>query len=1061
MVSDWVPPHMRPPQEGTTTPKAEKASIVDDNTAQIDFAKRQDLHARTELVSPTIGLARSRWAPKYPNGLQETSHNIQVSPKIDHKLHSLPNASHLRSLTKDNAIQTPQLSPDVNLVTAFGNRVIVDIKNFEEVHNKCKHTDNISIRSAGHTETFVTPQVEPATSSLKSVSSTAPKPREVKQEDGVEKEQTSSEHLPPHLRKVDLQTTVVAEPTTPKNTSPSTDFRDLHHQDISTSVHVTETHPAIPTRRSSTRLDRELKLYSPPHRRGVSNIEPSTSQATFASLNALTVTTQSIKDCHSMASSNPVTNTSIPPHLRGISETSNMPPNRPHHVEVRGSIFGPFPSTNDESKQDDDKLKSYAKKGKTVGSSSRNKLHDVPVSKALGQSSTATSKATQKSLLVRTPPENGQAPSAIKNEHRDPQSSNLIAKVQDGQSTPSASASSIHADPPTPETPITPWLPRAKRGEMKRASHQAGDVPQPNKRRDRQTKSAQKPITIPTVAVTPPVVTREDRFRQVQGAAGQRSSPEADSSPPVSSPADTTSADYDVSHSDGKPDKQPLEFLVQPTFDLIAQHARDLNIADQVANNDPHFGEDLIRPRDPKRLQIINELIQELSSSEKPFNNPIRNSLKAYYVEDCNIYQFISNASDDGKTKVDHKLESEWYVGEKIGEGFSFGAPNEAAAAERPLGWLGRPCFNSNDISRIKFIYNWMQDRVDDALCQPINCDTTDERWTSGRHPSGGEGKNSKFFFLYPVYPVDWSCSYPIHKEQYPETIAKMLAISTEDRIKERVAEIREGKRKRREVRASMQLVTACDYAEPAIEIPSAATPKINIYLRPAEKRDAQQLAWLYNSYVQFSARVLEEEETAAELWIEQILTAETEHLPFLVAARRSKSHERSQEQNAIGKGTFSRRKADFKKKYGEGRSLYDEDIVGFAYAEDYGGKKTSMKNTVEMYIYVKPEQYGLGVGKTLMDKLMHALDYGHSWGSGCTFLGEDSARYEYGGDREPKHIVMQIGYFLTPRDTIEFEKLRDYVVKRWAFEHTGTLPSIGEKNNKEYVASCRPRFND
>ena len=201
---------------------------------------------------------------------------------------------------------------------------------------------------------------------------------------------------------------------------------------------------------------------------------------------------------------------------------------------------------------------------------------------------------------------------------------------------------------------------------------------------------------------------------------------------------------------------------------------------------------------------------------------------------------------------------------------------------------------------------------------------------------------------------------------------------------------------------------------------PNQYAPEANIHLRPAEMRDMGQVTSLHNFYVKSTACANELEENDEIYWRARLQECFDEGDPFLLA---------------IYDGENRDRKTQRKK---------SETIVGFAFAADYGLQKTAYRFTVELEIWVHHDYHHKGIGRSLLDRMLAALDPAYNFHECVPLLGKyDATRWCSGGHSIVKTILVNILHNKFNMNTLEWKK-------KWLeennFEHQGTLWEIGQK---------------
>ena len=123
------------------------------------------------------------------------------------------------------------------------------------------------------------------------------------------------------------------------------------------------------------------------------------------------------------------------------------------------------------------------------------------------------------------------------------------------------------------------------------------------------------------------------------------------------------------------------------------------------------------------------------------------------------------------------------------------------------------------------------------------------------------------------------------------------------------------------------------DHRKNFVYPPNPYEPKANIYLRPVETKDAQQITDIWNHYVKNSAvNPLVDVDQISD-WYDIIVDADKDREPFLVAVLLGDKATRD---------------------FGKIRRLKQEHIVGFARAFCLGTRRSIYRNTLELEVYVQ-----------------------------------------------------------------------------------------------------------
>ena len=204
--------------------------------------------------------------------------------------------------------------------------------------------------------------------------------------------------------------------------------------------------------------------------------------------------------------------------------------------------------------------------------------------------------------------------------------------------------------------------------------------------------------------------------------------------------------------------------------------------------------------------------------------------------------------------------------------------------------------------------------------------------------------------------------------------------------------------------------------------------PKANIYLRPAEMGDMGQVKEIHNYYVNNSACANEIDENNEIYWRSRFQETHDEHDPFLVAVLRS--------QMPTNEKKEGRRRKEKK----------GDNIVGFAFAADYGIQSTAYRYTVELELWVHHAYHHQGIGRTMLDRMLGAMDPGYNLLECVPMRNCDSTLWSAGGRAIIKTILVNLLHCEVNAASLDWKK-------KWLaennFEDQGTLKSIGFKHGR------------
>lgn len=375
-----------------------------------------------------------------------------------------------------------------------------------------------------------------------------------------------------------------------------------------------------------------------------------------------------------------------------------------------------------------------------------------------------------------------------------------------------------------------------------------------------------------------------------------------------------------------------------------------------------------------------------------------------------------------------------------------------------PVEWDARRQHVNNSAVHIKWMENWMQGRVTESLERPYKLDITTEAFLSGVYPTAGTRKEYRFLLpgeegymaRTPLYygPIDWMEVETLRtRDPWSHDQGRLHQTSTKSAIhfsdgyyKEKKAQRAEKEARREEIR---------EFKKSIAPPPGYYVPHANIYIRPAQVTDMPQVTGIYNYYIKHTVHAIELEETSEDEWRSRHMLVSDEKLPFLVAVLKRTSRHSDRRDGGDGRDSGRGRIRSF----GPGRNGHlrhlptggRETVVGFSYAEDYAGKNTMYQNTVELQLFVSPDHLRVGIGKTLMDRIIPALDSSYQSKKGTDFINPDhQRRYDIGGNRSVRMVLVHIAHHGVEDEHFKWQK--KWLEMEWDFDHVSTLPCFGEK---------------
>jgi len=329
-----------------------------------------------------------------------------------------------------------------------------------------------------------------------------------------------------------------------------------------------------------------------------------------------------------------------------------------------------------------------------------------------------------------------------------------------------------------------------------------------------------------------------------------------------------------------------------------------------------------------------------------------------------------------------------------------------------PVEWDARPSFNNVSAKFAASVHKWVEEESAKAVSmvdvnqrgflEGVSLGTgTEKAWEIIQEEDQGDTR---------LYPED---DYTPTKLEQTST-ASMIAYTAKVEVKEK------------ELKADRKAMRAANKAhrETYVPPPNLNVPKANIFIRPAHVGDLNQIKDIYTWYISNTVVAPEREVLDRAAWQNRMQDVDDCKLPFLVAVTKNNRNNRN-----------NRRYTN-----------YREIIVGFGFADLFAGQFDAFKYAVEMQVFVHHQHKRVGIGKTLVDRLLTALDPQHMSRSGTEFFAENTLDYEQGGRRIVGRILATIPY--DPNDDKDFQWQKKWLAE-WDFDLVATLPKIGYKKDK------------
>lgn len=216
---------------------------------------------------------------------------------------------------------------------------------------------------------------------------------------------------------------------------------------------------------------------------------------------------------------------------------------------------------------------------------------------------------------------------------------------------------------------------------------------------------------------------------------------------------------------------------------------------------------------------------------------------------------------------------------------------------------------------------------------------------------------------------------------------------------------------------------------------PDPFAPSIEIYVRPAMNKDAAGLTAVYNYYIAHSN--IPEDQTAIteQDMLAIIENARDDKLPFMVAV----------------KGRVPP-VADAQGRPGPKKYILPqfEVVVGFALTEIFnfgfaGGRNGRSRATANLQLFVHHEYSHKGVGRNLLDCLIHSMTPAYGFKNAVNWINPDNDKTYYSEGRAQWHQM----YFQVPVDGKQdpnFAHIQEFL-GRFYFKETARLASAVRKS--------------
>ena len=332
--------------------------------------------------------------------------------------------------------------------------------------------------------------------------------------------------------------------------------------------------------------------------------------------------------------------------------------------------------------------------------------------------------------------------------------------------------------------------------------------------------------------------------------------------------------------------------------------------------------------------------------------------------------------------------------------------------------WENREAFGTASAEQERLISLWMQDNTQD---EAPRLDTTHPDFVTGVGIIAGDVE------------LQEGIEASLHDIQAPERkllepkrhFTAQKAINEKLSAMEKKSSLQKNEKTKEERRLSKAMMRGERADLEARENLSEHKPIANIYMRPAELKDADQIRDIFAYYVASSSATPYTEPLKETEWQDTIKECDDCRLPFVVAVL----------------------PPDKIKNRRDARRVKWEPIVGFAYAVDYGENSNAFRTTVESHVWVDHRYLRQGIGKTLMDRAMASMSASYAWRDPVPYFDDKSkGGFLLGGPRPNKTILISLLY---SKDDAEDIKGKKAWLATIGFQDGGVIPNIGFKNDK------------
>ncbi|PBP15469.1 hypothetical protein BUE80_DR013795, partial [Diplocarpon rosae] len=207
-------------------------------------------------------------------------------------------------------------------------------------------------------------------------------------------------------------------------------------------------------------------------------------------------------------------------------------------------------------------------------------------------------------------------------------------------------------------------------------------------------------------------------------------------------------------------------------------------------------------------------------------------------------------------------------------------------------------------------------------------------------------------------------------------------------------------------------------------------SPQIDVYLRPVENKDAAGIAIIYNHYILNTSIPEDQEKVTTEDVLEVIKITKSEHLPFIVAVK-GRLPARNDAQGRAGHSKKAIMPAV-------------ESVIGFSFSERYnygfsGLAKGRSRASATLQLYVHPGYTRKGVGRSLLDRLIHCITPAYAYKNACDWINPANDKVNEAGGGGLFHQVF-FYYPVEQRHDPNIGPLSRFLMKFHIREHENRL---------------------